>query len=115
MHDFGIWHFDLHAGNLVLRLDSDDRPELFLIDLCAVTLRPRLDWPTSRDNLVMLNRWFTLRVNRSERLRFWHGYCQARTNCPECGSDRQPPSPTALGKIRLDLARDLDVRTPESH
>src|SRR5260370_10538803 len=33
MHDFGIWHFDLHAGNLLIRLDPDDRPDPFLIDL----------------------------------------------------------------------------------
>ncbi|HMF18345.1 MAG TPA: lipopolysaccharide kinase InaA family protein, partial [Gemmataceae bacterium] len=75
MHDFGVWHFDLHAGNLLIRLDPDDQPELFLIDVYSVTLRQRLDWATSCDNLIMLNRWFSLRVNRSERLRFWHAYC----------------------------------------
>src|SRR5262249_47426542 len=134
MHDFGIWHYDLHAGNLLIRLDPNDCPELFLIDLWAVTLRPRLDWPTSRDNLIMLNRWFSLRASRSERLRFWHAYCQARTTAwPGLSVSRSRlPSgtlidtnegpgrhagPTAAGlrKLHLELARDLEFRTVESN
>ena len=115
MHDFGVWHFDLHAGNLLIRLDPDDQPELFLIDVYSVTLRQRLDWPTSRDNLIMLNRWFSLRVNRSERLRFWHSYCQARTTRWPGQGIRSSGSPTGLRKLRLALARDLEFRTVESN
>src|SRR5262245_6864922 len=37
LHVAGIRHDDLHAANLLVRLDADDRPELFLIDLNAVT------------------------------------------------------------------------------
>jgi len=105
MHDAGIYHTDLHAGNLLIRLQPDDRPVLFLIDLHAVSLRGPLDWPTTRENLVMLNRWFSLRVNRSDRLRFWQAYCVRRTNCR--GS--------ILGSNWLTLALDLEQRTVESN
>jgi hypothetical protein len=37
-----------------------------------------LDWQQSRENLVMINCWFTLRVNRADRLRFWKAYFLAR-------------------------------------
>src|SRR5213080_3080406 len=55
MHDAGIVHHDLHAGNILLAL-VEDRPRLYLIDLHAVRLTSRLDWRVSRDNLVLINR-----------------------------------------------------------
>jgi hypothetical protein len=118
MHDAGIYHTDLHAGNLLIRVQPDDQPVLFLIDLHAVSLRGPLDWPTARENLVMLNRWFSLRVNRSDRLRFWQAYCRLRRNCPGLKHIR-----TAAGAFesrgiltrQLALARDLEQRTCESN
>src|SRR5947209_7844103 len=58
MHDAGLTHADLHPGNILLRLDAGDLPSLFLIDLHAVRLGSPLGWPASRDNMVILNRWF---------------------------------------------------------
>jgi tRNA A-37 threonylcarbamoyl transferase component Bud32 len=78
LHEAGIVHHDLHAGNLLLRL-VEDRPELYLIDLHAVAIRERLGWNASRTNLILLNRWFILRASRSDRRRFWEAYCQTRT------------------------------------
>ncbi len=78
MHEAGILHNDLHAANLLIRLDADARPILYLIDLSAVRLGVALDWKTSRANLVMLNRWFTLRAGRADRMRFWAAYCRGR-------------------------------------
>ena len=78
MHDAGVIHADLHPGNLLLRLGPNDEPELYLIDLYAVRLVAPLDWPRSRDNLIVLNRWFMLRSSRSDRLRCWRAYVQAR-------------------------------------
>jgi tRNA A-37 threonylcarbamoyl transferase component Bud32 len=77
MHNAGIVHEDLHPGNLLLSV-VNDRPQLFLIDLQAVRLGAKLQWPASRANLVVVNRWFVLRSTRADRLRFWHGYCTAR-------------------------------------
>src|SRR5579883_1397966 len=51
---------------------------MFVIDLLAVKLGPPLDWNKSRQNLIMINCWFTLRVHRSDRLRFWKAYFEAR-------------------------------------
>src|SRR5438105_11142901 len=77
MHDAGIVHHDLHAGNLLVDL-TEERSRLYLIDLHAVRLTSPLDWRASRDNLVIINRWFVLRATRSDRLRFWHAYCARR-------------------------------------
>lgn len=74
MHNAGIAHHDLHPGNLLLRLDAGDRPELFLIDLHAVRLGAPLSWRARRANLILLNRWFSLRSERTDRLRFWRAY-----------------------------------------
>jgi tRNA A-37 threonylcarbamoyl transferase component Bud32 len=78
LHDAGVTHRDLHAGNLLLRLGPDDEPEVFLIDLHAVTLGTPLNRTASWRNLVMLNRWFVLRAGRADRLRCWHAYRAAR-------------------------------------
>jgi hypothetical protein len=78
MHDAGIIHDDLHPGNLLIRLAEDDRPWLYLIDLHAVRLGRPLGWRASRENLILFNRWCVLRTRRTDRLRFWHAYCQAR-------------------------------------
>ncbi len=83
LHDAGIVHTDLHAANLLVRLEAGDRPCLYLIDLHAVNLCHRLTWRVSRANLVILNRWFVLRASRADRYRFWRAYCQARVARPE--------------------------------
>lgn len=80
MHDAGILHHDLHPGNVLVRLDPEDQVALFLIDLHAVSLRRSLEWRISRDNLTMFNRWFTLRVGRADRLRFWRAYAAQRSS-----------------------------------
>lgn len=78
IHDAGILHHDLHAANLLVRVNEEDAIELFVIDLLAVKMGAPLDWQKSRANLVMINCWFTLRVNRADRLRFWKAYFEAR-------------------------------------
>lgn len=78
IHDAGILHHDLHAANLLVRIHTNDAIELFVIDLLAVKIGPPLDWNRSRENLVMINCWFTFRVHRADRLRFWKAYFQTR-------------------------------------
>jgi tRNA A-37 threonylcarbamoyl transferase component Bud32 len=77
-HDAGIRHNDLHAANILLQLTGDDQLRLYLIDLSAVRLGPRLDWPASRANLVLFTRWFLTRSSRADRLRFWRAYYEKR-------------------------------------
>jgi tRNA A-37 threonylcarbamoyl transferase component Bud32 len=112
MHDAGVRHDDLHPGNILLRLEDDDAPRLYLIDLHAVRLGPPLLWPAARDNLVVLNRWFVLRSERGDRLRFWKAYRGARTveGSAALPGDRRPDPFAAAA-----LVRDLERRTLRSN
>jgi hypothetical protein len=78
MHQAGVTYHDLHPGNLLMQLNADDRPLLYLIDIYAVTFGPPLSAKQSRDNLVILNRWFMLRSERTDRLRCWLAYQEER-------------------------------------
>jgi tRNA A-37 threonylcarbamoyl transferase component Bud32 len=109
VHLAGVYHPDLHAGNLLLHLDAGDAPFLYLIDLHAVRLGVPLAWPASRANLVILNRWFLLRASRSDRLRFWDAYYATRSSTEQACAD---PS---WAVIAAERARDLEVRTWKSN
>jgi tRNA A-37 threonylcarbamoyl transferase component Bud32 len=104
MHDAGVWHHDLHAGNMLVRL-TDDRPSLFLIDLHASKLGSSLTWEASRDNLIVLGRWFTIRCSRHERWRFWQVYHKTRN---QWGGGQ--PDPTAER-----LAREVEEKAWRSN
>jgi tRNA A-37 threonylcarbamoyl transferase component Bud32 len=78
LHDAGVRHGDFHAANILVRLDERGHPHFWLIDLNTVKLGPPLDGTAARENLVMLARWFMTRVNRSDRMRFWRAYYEAR-------------------------------------
>src|SRR5262245_31402522 len=78
IHQSGVLHNDLHAGNILVRLEPDDRPQLFLIDLHAVKIGRSLRWAASRANLVVLSHWFMIHAGRTDRFRFWRSYLKAR-------------------------------------
>jgi hypothetical protein len=103
VHDAGIRHDDFHAANILVRLQAGDMPQLFLIDLGAVHLGPRLAWDASRANLVMLGGWFSTRVSRTDRLRFWRAYVAARG----LGPWQRGPYGSKEPQV---LARDLESR-----
>jgi hypothetical protein len=93
MHGSGIRHDDLHAANVLVRLDGADELLLFLIDLNAVHLGEALDWATARQNLIIFTRWFVPRASRPDRLRFWRSYYTAAgigTWPSRHGADREP-------------------------
>ena len=109
VHDAGVLHNDFHAGNILVRLDEDDRPHLFLIDLNTVRLGPALDQKATDANLVMLNSWFLFRVNRADRLRFWKAYYEARQLGAWPRGRRDPQAERG----HLKRAARLDVETWE--
>jgi tRNA A-37 threonylcarbamoyl transferase component Bud32 len=104
IHDAGVLHNDLHAANLLVRLGEHDQVALYVIDLNAVRIGAPLDWEASRRNLVMLNSWFVPRVSRSDRLRFWKAYFEAR----QLGIWQRG----AFGpKLHAQLAQEIEKRT----
>lgn len=89
-HRAGVWHDDLHPGNILLRFENDTgqldssatletaRPRLYLIDVPGVRLSRTLGWRRSRASLVMLLAAVDRIATRTMRLRFWHHYIDAR-------------------------------------
>jgi tRNA A-37 threonylcarbamoyl transferase component Bud32 len=106
LHDSGVSHQDLHAGNVLVRRRHDGRFELFLIDLHAARLGRPLTWPARLANLIIFNRYFSMRASRSDRLRFWQAYCLA-------SGGRLPPEYTrdSAAPTVLQLAGELEART----
>jgi tRNA A-37 threonylcarbamoyl transferase component Bud32 len=102
MHDLGVAHPDPHPGNLLVSFDAGF-PRFTLIDLHAIRFGAALTWQESLDNLVLLNRWFQLRVSRTDRLAFWRAYVGHRTRLPSC--------PKQLANMAVEVER----RTAESN
>jgi tRNA A-37 threonylcarbamoyl transferase component Bud32 len=102
MHLAGVEHRDLHAGNLLLRME-DETPRLFLIDLDAVALTRPLDGERRLANLAMLNAWFRLHTERTDRLRFWKSYAHANPFLPW----------KKFGHDAVSLANELEQRSAE--
>lgn len=82
MHDAGFVHQDFHPGNVLVRIDADDRPTLTMIDLDALRVSRRLSWDDAQQNLALLNHYFWLRSNRTDRRRFLASYLAARRSSP---------------------------------
>src|SRR5262249_61481867 len=97
----GAVHHAPHPANILLRLVGDDEPLLCLVDLLAVRLGPPLGAAARFDNLVVFNRWFALRSDRSDRLRFWRAYSAA------CGFARPGAKPQAAELERRTLESNL--------
>jgi tRNA A-37 threonylcarbamoyl transferase component Bud32 len=111
LHEAGIAHHDFHAANVMIRHDESG-PVLFLLDLDAVRLSARLAWPASRANLVLLNRYFSLRANRSDRLRFWQAYCRTR---PESFGPAAVFGPTGQRRPGALLGAEVEEQTWRSN
>lgn len=77
LHEAGVAHRDFHLANILIRRDGEAL-SFFLIDLDHVRLRGPLNWRQSRDNLIVLNRWFLVHASRPDRLRFWNSYYATR-------------------------------------
>jgi tRNA A-37 threonylcarbamoyl transferase component Bud32 len=99
LHNAGIVHPDLHAGNMLV-VDDAGTPRFHLIDLHDIRIGKPLGWPARRDNLVVFNRWFVTSASRADRCRFWRAYRTA-------GDDG--------AGFPENAARDLESRTCKSN
>ena len=89
-HRAGVWHDDLHPGNILLRFedrdipaDDADRsvarfPTLYLIDVPGVRLTRRSTWRRSRASLVMLLTAVARLSTKTQQWRFWRQYLTVR-------------------------------------
>ncbi len=106
LHEAGVTHPDPHPGNFLLEWQSNE-PRFALIDLHAIRFGKPLDWPKTRKNLTLLNRWFQLRTTAAERARFWKAYRLARHTITDDGSQspREVERETVLSNNRFWTAR----------
>jgi serine/threonine protein kinase len=121
IHQSGILHNDLHAGNILVRLEADDQPRLFLIDLHGVKVGGPLSWNASRANLVVLSHWFMIHAGQTDRLRFWRSYLSSRwasgehaINDFEIRNSNTKTRFSDFGFRISDLIRELEIRSWKS-
>jgi serine/threonine protein kinase len=103
LHNAGLLHHDFHPGNILLRLDHSEEPELFMIDLDAMRKCRRVTWKLARQNLALLDHYFWLRSSRTDRYRFLKTYLRTRTESPPAlgGFAREIEDTTRLWAERL--------------
>jgi len=97
-HKAGVFHHDFHAGNLLIRTDSErtgDEAELFLIDVPHVRLTGPMNWRASRASLVMLCTSLEPLASLSDFWRFWRAYRRARSDL-DVGQPRDAAAQIAL-------------------
>ncbi len=77
LHDGGYVHTDFHPGNLLVRVSEGGEPELSMIDLDALRVKPRMKRRDVVANLALLNHSFWLKSSRADRARFLRAYLRA--------------------------------------
>ncbi len=102
-HQNGFEHFDMHAGNLLVRRCGNNAPAVLFVDLHAVGIdKPVSDRAVVR-NLAQLNQWFRKNASRSQRLRFLKRYLAFRDELALTAARRRK-----LGLSYRELTRSMD-------
>jgi len=104
LHAAEVQHPDFHPGNLLVRA-TDAGLEFFLIDVHDVELGPPLGKSARWQNLILFSRWFRLRVERTDRLRFWRAYTG-----PDSPREDAQKVEALADKSIIDLFRSRDGR-----
>ena len=106
LHLAGVEHADFHAANILVRLEPDGLPRLWLIDLHRVYFRSRLSDEQRFRNLAFLHQFFTGKSTKADRLRFHRAYQRiwgqggGRSASPE---HTAPPVPCAWDRTEIAL------------
>jgi len=118
-HGAGVFHDDLHTGNVLIRVDTcradrhDARlPELVLIDLPGVRLKGEGDWARSAEALAQLGAAWRGRASRGEVWRFWMEYLRLRSDL-RLADPREAAARIAarIGRQARRIARSRDKRS----
>ncbi|HLJ12545.1 MAG TPA: lipopolysaccharide kinase InaA family protein [Planctomycetaceae bacterium] len=96
VHRAGVEQVDFHAANILVRLDQDGTPLLWLIDLHKVHFHRSLTSRRRLKNLSLLHQFFAGRSTRTDRLRFHRAYW--RELCAP-----EPPPPTSQAEFTIGL------------
>lgn len=83
LHDAGVFHDDLHGGNVLLQFERGETggellPRLYLLDLPGVQLGPPLNWQRSRESLAMVCGASLFQSTARQRALFWKTYVRQR-------------------------------------
>ena len=100
LHAADYFHRDLHAGNVLIRIEPDDSVRLWLIDLHALGGRQKFSIGRVERNLSLLNNFFVGHSSATDRLRFLRSYWRTL----DALSKATPSSPPAHNRFSAPFA-----------
>jgi tRNA A-37 threonylcarbamoyl transferase component Bud32 len=78
IHDAGIFHLDLHSGNILIKKIDRESPSLYLIDLHRVRIQNKLSHRQIIFNLAQLNVSLSSFATRSDKFRLLKAYAEGK-------------------------------------
>ena len=110
LHQAGLEHRDLHERNLVYQPLPDNKFRLYVVDLHELEEHKRLTWKQTVNELARLGRYFSIRTERTDRLRFFQHYARFRNLEPARFAALAREVETETIESRADFWRRRDVR-----
>jgi tRNA A-37 threonylcarbamoyl transferase component Bud32 len=105
LHCAAVDHADFHAANVLIGIEADNLPELWLVDLHNVRFRRALSKRQRYDNLTLLHQFFAGKSSRADRLRFYRAYRSAwRPSTPDSADTELPDERSEIAELERTLA-----------